>query len=343
MRRPLVLSLPLAFAAALALAPDAVRPAEGPRPAWALAVHGGAGVVARDLPEAKKQAYLGALAAALADGRERLARGDRAVEVVEAILLRLEDEPLFNAGRGAVFTAEGRHELDASIMDGANLACGAVTGVTTVRHPISLARLVMEKSPHVLLAGAGAELFAGEMGVERVPNEWFDTPERREQLDQWRQRQIEKKPAAKEHGTVGAVALDRAGHLAAATSTGGTTGKRWGRVGDSPIVGAGTYADDRTVAVSCTGSGEEFIRHGVARELAALVAHAGKTPQQAADLLIHDTLKPGDGGLIALGRDGAIAFSFSTRGMYRGAVDANGRFEVAIWEAPEAAPEVGGR
>ncbi len=286
----------------------------------------------------KKQAYLGALAAALADGRERLARGDRAVEVVEALLRRFEDDPLFNAGRGAVFTADGTHELDASIMDGANLGCGAVAGVTTVRHPISLARLVMEKSPHVLLAGAGAERFADEMGVERVPNAWFDTPERREQLEKWRQRQAAKEAAAKAHGTVGAVALDRAGHLAAATSTGGTTGKRWGRVGDSPIVGAGTYADDRTVAVSCTGSGEEFIRHGVARELAALVAYAGKTPQQAADRLIHETLKPGDGGLIALGRDGAIVFSFSTLGMYRGAADANGRFEVAIWEAAEPAP-----
>jgi beta-aspartyl-peptidase (threonine type) len=335
----LPLSLILAFAAGLAFAPGAVRAADGPpRPAWALAVHGGAGVIARDLPEEKKRAYLDALGAALADGRERLARGDRAVDVVEALLRRFEDDPLFNAGKGAVFTADETHELDASIMDGATLACGAVAGVTTVRHPVALARLVMEKSPHVLLAGAGAERFADEMGVERVPNAWFDTPERREQLETWRRQQAAKEAAAKGHGTVGAVALDRAGHLAAATSTGGTTGKRPGRIGDSPIVGAGTYADDRTVAVSCTGSGEEFIRHGVARELAALVEHAGKTPLQAADRLIHETLKPGDGGLIALGRDGAIAFSFNTRGMYRGAADANGRFEVAIWETVEPPP-----
>ena len=340
MRRslPLALFLVLAFAGGLASASAAARAAEGPRPAWALALHGGAGEIPRDLPEAKKRAYLDALGAALADGRERLARGERAVEVVAALLRRFEDDPLFNAGQGAVFTADGAHELDASIMDGASLACGAVAGVTTVRHPISLARLVMEKSPHVLMAGAGAERFADAMGVERVPNAWFDTPERRQQLDKWRQRQAAEGAAAKGHGTVGAVALDRAGHLAAATSTGGTTGKRWGRIGDSPIVGAGTYADDRTVAVSCTGSGEEFIRHGVARELAALVEYAGKTPQQAADRLIHETLKPGDGGLVALGRDGAIVFSFSTLGMYRGAADANGRFEVAIWEAAETVP-----
>jgi len=306
------------------------------RPAWALEIHGGAGNIPRDLDPERHRAYVAALRAALADGKARLERGDRAVDVVEAVLLRFEDDPLFNAGRGAVFTAEGHHELDASIMDGSNLACGAVAALTTVRHPIALARLVMDKTPHVLLAGAGAERFADAMGVERVANEWFSTPRRREQLERWREQHAA--DPGQEHGTVGAVALDRAGHLAAATSTGGTTGKRWGRIGDSPIIGAGTYADDRTVAVSCTGTGEEFIRHGVARQLSSLVALAGLTPQQAADRLIHQTLAPGDGGLIALGHDGSIAASFSTTALLRGAADAKGRFEVAIWDKPEAEP-----
>ncbi|KAB2960137.1 MAG: isoaspartyl peptidase/L-asparaginase [Thermoanaerobaculia bacterium] len=284
------------------------------------------------MPDERRRAYLEALSGALADGRARLERGESALDVVEALVVRLEDEALFNAGRGAVFNAEGTHELDAAIMDGATLACGAVAGVTTVRHPVTLARRVMERSGHVLLAGAGAERFADEAGVERVPNEWFSTPARREEFEKRRAEEEKKRAAAAGgHGTVGAVALDRAGHLAAATSTGGMLYKRWGRVGDVPIVGAGTYADDRTVAVSCTGKGEEFIRHGVARELAALVAHAGLTPEQAAKRLLSETLEPGDGGLIALGRDGSIALAFNTEGMFRAAADARGRFETAIW------------
>ena len=327
--RALRLFLVLAAATALPLA-GAQAPAATPaRSAWALAIHGGAGTPPRDMPAARKQAYLDALSGALAEGKERLARGDRALDVVEAILRRFEDDPLFNAGKGAVFNADGGHELDASIMDGSDLACGAVAGVTTVRHPITLARLVMEKTPHVLLAGPGAEKFADEMKVEREPNGWFSTPERLEQFHAWQKRHVEE---AKEHGTVGAVALDREGHLAAATSTGGLTGKRWGRIGDSPIIGAGTYADDRSVGVSCTGTGEEFIRHGIAREMAALVRYAGMTPDQAARKLIFETLKPGDGGLIAVGHDGSIALEFNTEGMLRGAADSSGRFEVAIWK-----------
>jgi len=327
------LSLALSAGCALVLFATQGRAPEPQPPAWALAIHGGAGTPPRDMPEDQKRAYLDALTAALADGRTRLEHGASALDVVEALVVRLEDDPLFNAGRGAVFNAEGRHELDAAIMDGATLGCGAVAAVTTVRHPVTLARRVMEKSGHVLLVGEGAERFADEMGVERVPNEWFSTPQRREELEKRRAEEESKRAAgaAAEHGTVGAVALDRAGHLAAATSTGGLTFKRWGRVGDVPIVGAGTYADDRTVAVSATGKGEEFIRHGVARELAALVAHAGLTPEQAAKKLVFETLKPGDGGLIALGRDGSIVLAFNTAGMFRAAADARGRFETAIW------------
>lgn len=325
-------SLALSAGCALVLFATQGDGPEPPRAAWALALHGGAGTLGRDLPEERKRAYLEALGAALADGKARLERGERALDVVEALVARFEDDPLFNAGRGAVFNAEGGHELDAAIMDGATLACGAVAGVTTARHPVTLARRVMERSGHVLLAGAGADRFAAEMGMELVPNDWFSTPRRREEFE--KRRAEEKKKAAAGaggHGTVGAVALDRAGHLAAATSTGGTLYKRWGRVGDTPIVGAGTWADDRTVAVSCTGKGEEFIRHGVARELAALVAHAGMSPERAAQRLIHETLRPGEGGLIAVGRDGSIVLAFNTEGMYRAAADAHGRFETAIW------------
>jgi len=332
MRRFVLVAAALAMSSAAVVPSSPAKPAPAsPRPAWALVIHGGAGNIARDLPAPRREAYVAAIRAALEEGRTRLARGDRAIDVVEALLRGFEDNPIFNAGKGAVFTADGRHELDAAIMDGSNLGCGAVAAVTTVRHPISLARLVMEKTPHVLLAGDGAERFADAMKVEREPNDWFSTPERRRQLDDW----LAKHPQPNEHGTVGAVALDRAGHIAAATSTGGTTGKLWGRIGDSPIIGAGTYADDRTAGVSCTGTGEEFIRHGIAHEISDLVAYGGLTVEQAAHKLIFETLKPGDGGLIALGHDGSIAMPYSTTGMIRGAADANGRFEVAIWDHPE--------
>ena len=315
-----------------------------PRPAWALAIHGGAGTIARTLPEERKRQYLDSLQAALGEGRDRLERGESALDVVEQLVRRLEDDPLFNAGRGAVFTYDGGHELDAAIMDGATLRCGAVAGVTTVRHPIALARAVMERTKHVLLSGAGAEQFADLAGVERVPNDWFSTEPRREawRLELERMKAEEAEGAAgSAHGgvgtvgtvgTVGAVALDRAGHLAAATSTGGTTAKRWGRVGDTPIVGAGTFADDATVAVSGTGKGEQFIRHGVAREVAALVRYRGLGVEAAAREVIHGRLEKDDGGVVAVGRDGAIALVYNSEGMYRGAADANGRFEVAIWE-----------
>jgi len=317
------------FTVAVGLAgenPPRPEGAQRARPAWALAIHGGAGTPPRDMPEERRRAYRESLASVLGDGRDRLAAGQSAVDVVEALILRFEDDPLFNAGKGAVFNAEERHDLDAAIMDGSTLACGAVAGLTTVRHPIALARRVMERTGHVFLAGAGAEHFADEAGVERVPNEWFSTPERLEQL---RKRQAEGK-----FGTVGVVALDREGRLAAGTSSGGLTNKKWGRIGDVPVIGAGTYADGR-VAVSCTGKGEEFIRHGVARELAALVRYDHRSLAEAGKILMEERLRPGDGGLIAVDAEGRILLVYNTAGMFRGAADPSGRFEVAIWEEPE--------
>lgn len=309
-------------------------PAATERPTWALAIHGGAGAPGRDMPEELRRAFTASLAAILDEGRARLERGDRALDVVESLVARMEDDPLFNAGRGAVFTADATHELDAAVMDGATLAGAGVAGLTTVRHPVSLARLVMERTPHVLLVGPGAERFADEMGVERVANEWFSTPHRREALEKARAAAAAK---ADPKGTVGAVALDRAGHLAAATSTGGMTNKRPGRVGDVPILGAGTWADDRSVAVSCTGWGEQFIRHGVAREVGDLV-RGGLDLDAAARRLIFDVLPADAGGLVAVGRDGSISMPFSTQGMFRGATDSRGRFEVAIWAENEPQP-----
>ncbi len=315
----------------------------GRRIRWALALHGGAATVARDVSPARKQRYLGALAGALRLARDRLAAGGSSLEAVEQVVRCLEDSPLFNAGKGAVYTADGTHALDAAIMDGRELACGAVAGVRAAKNPISLARLVMERTPHVLLAGEGADRFAAEMGVDLVGEDYFHTPRRR---GQWERTQ-RKERAARGQGkgrseggsTVGAVALDLHGHLAAATSTGGLTNQRRGRVGDSPLIGAGTYADDRTCAVSCTGRGEEFIRHGVAHEVSARLRLLGQSLEEAVRSAIHGTLAPGDGGLVAVGRDGSISLAFNTSGMYRAAADSSGRFEVAIWEEPEELAE----
>jgi len=305
------------------------QPAEepGPRLDFAIAIHGGAGAPPRDLDPEVRRAYAESLANALRQGCDRLRNGDTSLDVVEQVIRSMEDDPLFNAGRGAVFTREGKHELDASIMDGRDLSCGAVAAVTTVEHPISLARQVMTQTRHVLLAGDGAEAFAREIGMEPVPNDHFSTDRRRESL--------ERVLAADEHGTVGVVALDREGNLAAGTSTGGLTGKRWGRIGDSPIVGAGTYADNRTCAVSCTGTGEEFIRNAVAHSVSARMQLAGETVQQAAEHVVNETLREGDGGLIAVSHRGDIALVYNTGGMFRGKCTADGTFEVAIWEEAE--------
>lgn len=297
-------------------------------PGWAIVIHGGAGVISKDMPLDRREAYVQGLERALQSGRESLQNGGSALETVELVIRQLEDDPHFNAGRGAVYTAEGKHELDASIMDGQTLGCGAVTGVRTIRHPISLARKVMERSPHVFFSGDGAEKFADQVGVERVANTWFDTERRRQALD----RALKKQAAPKSRGTVGAVVLDSRGNLAAGTSTGGMTAKRFGRIGDSPVIGAGNYANNRSCAVSCTGTGEEFIRHTVARDIAALVEYRGMTLEEACREVVHHKLAPGDGGVIAVSHRGEVALVYSSRGMFRGVATAKGRFEVAIWD-----------
>ena len=313
---------------------DEAEPASPPaeRQAFALAIHGGAGAPSRSLDAATRRAYVSSLAGVLREGCAALERGEGSLDVVERAVRTLEDDPQFNAGRGAVFTREGRHELDASIMDGRDLRAGAVAAVTTVKNPIALARAVMERTPHVLLAGDGAEAFAREIGMQPVPNDYFSTERRRESL----QRVIDREGS---RGTVGAVALDREGNLAAATSTGGLTGKRRGRVGDSPIVGAGTYADNRTCAVSGTGTGEEFIRHAIAHSVSARMQLAGQTLEEATSAVVNDVLRPEDGGVIAVSSRGEIAMPFNTDGMFRGACDAGGRFEVRIWEEAEPISE----
>ncbi|MEM8961655.1 MAG: isoaspartyl peptidase/L-asparaginase [Acidobacteriota bacterium] len=321
---------------------DVEATADTPRPAWALALHGGAGVIDRDMPEDQKAGYLAALEAALELGRDRLDAGDSALQVVETVIRQLEDEPRFNAGKGAVFTHDGTHELDASIMDGRDRSCGAVAGVKAIKNPITLARLVMTESRHVFLIGAGAEAFAARHDVETVSQDYFFVERRHRQ---W-QRALEREAAEtasletasgsldEKYGTVGVVALDRNGDLAAGTSTGGMTNKRFGRVGDVPVIGAGTWADNATAAISCTGFGEQFIRNTVARDVAARMSYQGLDLEAAAQAAI-DQLEPGDGGLIAVGSDGSIALVFNSEGMFRGAADADGRFEVAIWGGEE--------
>ncbi len=300
---------------------------------WSIAIHGGAGTMSRErMTEAQQAEYEAALGVALDAGAAVLAGGGTALDAVEAAIAILEDDPKFNAGRGAVFTYEGKNELDASIMDGRDRSAGAVTGVSHVRHPVKLARAVMESSPHVFLSGAGAEEFARERGFEMVDPSWFATPERRRQLEEFKARKVSWFDVDLKYGTVGAVALDRNGHLAAATSTGGLTGKRWSRIGDSPVIGAGTYADDRACAVSATGAGEFFIRAGVAHEICARMRLLGESAQAAADAVIAEVGElGGDGGVIVAAPDGTTVFSFNTPGMYRGRADGTGLHEVAIF------------
>ena len=289
-------------------------------PHWALAIHGGAGVIERvNLTPEKEALYRAGLSEALAAGSRILRGGGSSLDAVEATVRVLEDNPLFNAGKGAVFTAAGRNELDASIMDGKNLKAGAVTGVTRTRNPVSLARAVMEQSPHVMLAGEGADAFSRTHGLEQVNPRYFYTGERWRQLLEWRKAQAAGGGRGHPLGTVGAVALDVNGHLASATSTGGLTGKLRGRIGDSPVIGAGTYAADGICAVSATGSGEYFIRATAARQLCDRIAWHGQSLQLAADATIADIGSiGGDGGLIAMDRDGRIAFAMNSEGMYRG-------------------------
>ncbi len=292
---------------------------------WRLVVHGGAGSMSpgRLDPKQERCARDG-LEAALAAGSAILEKRESALDAVEAAVRVLEEDPCFNAGRGSVLTATGCTELDAAIMDGRDRRAGAVSGLRTTRAPISLARRLLEEGPHVFLSGHGADDFARDHGFEQVENSWFEIPERRVQLDELMGAggfDDEVK-----YGTVGAVAVDLDGHVAVATSTGGLTAKRWGRVGDSPLIGAGTYADDRAAAVSATGSGEFFIRAVAAHQLAERVRIGGQGLQEALDSVLADIASlGGKGGLIAVAPDGEAAWGFTTPAMYRGMADATGR------------------
>lgn len=300
---------------------------------FALVIHGGAGYRTKGDERGDAQ-YKQRLSAILDYGYYLLESGKSAVEVVEMCLRQMEDDSLFNAGLGAVLNADGEVELDASIMDGSNLKAGAVAGVRTTRHPISAARLVQDSSVHVFLSGAGADRFASERGLEQVKPDFFILPSRKAK---WVLRQMEQKQLNdpnQKHGTVGCVVLDKNGHLAAGTSTGGMDGKRWGRIGDSPVIGAGTYANDRTCAVSCTGHGEYFIRNAVAYQVSARMEFGGQTLTEAADSVVNGVLKRagGVGGLIALDREGNIHCPFNTSMMFRAWRKSGSEGQVRIYE-----------
>ena len=315
---------------------------------YILVIHGGAGTITRaNMSGGKEEAYRAALTLALQAGYNTLKAGKTSLDAVEATIHVMEDSPLFNAGKGAVFTHDGRNELDASIMDGKTLTAGAIAGVTTIKNPISGARAVMEKSEHVMMVGPGAEAFAKQAGLDIVDPSYFYTKERWEGLQKAIQADSTKsvldhgnkksmKPGTlnKDYkfGTVGAVALDKAGNLAAGTSTGGMTNKKYGRVGDSPVIGAGTYANNQTAGISCTGWGEFYIRNVVAHDISAMMEYK-KMPLAAAAQAVLDKVGKmgGDGGLIALDRNGHVAMPFNTEGMYRGTVTADGKIEVLIY------------
>ena len=299
---------------------------------WKLVVHGGAGVIERRLlTEEKERDIRAALDAALAIGADILAAGGSALDAVERTACALEDDPHFNAGRGSVFTYQGTIEMDAAIMDGRTREAGAVAGATATRNPVRLARAVMEKSPHVFLSREGADQFSRENDLEQAAPEYFATEERREALAAMRSRGDDYFDEDLKYGTVGAVAVDIHGHVAAATSTGGITGKRWARIGDSPMIGVGTYADDRAAAISCTGSGEYFIRAAAAHEICARIRMLGEGVRKAADAAIADVgALGGTGGVIAVTPEGEAAWAFNSIGMYRGIASAEGR-RVAIY------------
>ncbi|MEW4449127.1 isoaspartyl peptidase/L-asparaginase [Qipengyuania sp. JC766] len=352
-----------------ALAQEAL-PDEDPR--WSIAIHGGAGTILRENMTAEQEAeYRAALQAALDAGARVLREGGSAMDAVKAAIVPMEDSPLFNAGRGSVFTWDGRIEMDAAIMDGRDRSAGAVTGVTSIRNPILLADAVRDDGRHVFLSGAGAEQFVRDMapGIATEPPAYFETDRRREALERMKADRLSAQDVDHKYGTVGAVALDMDGNLAAGTSTGGMTGKRWGRIGDAPVIGAGTYADNRSCAVSATGAGEYFIRVGVAQEICTLlkvgrtmdpeavasaISKAMNSPEDAdksiplVELIaipvapevtqhISDSVMAevkelgGDGGVIVVTAEGHTIFSFNTPGMYRGRADSAGLNEVAIY------------
>jgi len=320
-----------------------VTAARGEKP-YGLVIHGGAGVIVREKlsPEMESQ-YRPVLQQAIDAGYTVLERGGSSLDAITAVIPILEDSPLFNAGKGAVLNADGQCELDASIMDGRTLAAGAIAGVHHVKNPILLARVVMEKSPHVMFAGDGAERFAEQNGFQLVPNEYFQTERRREELKRAKEKEAAAKKSAglpgedwftrgEKWGTVGCVALDKDGNLAAGTSTGGMTNKKFGRIGDSPIIGAGTYANNATCAVSGTGWGEFFIRVAVAHDISAQMEYAHAPLAQAASATIAKVAQlGGDGGVVCIDKDGNIALPFSTPGMYRGHRLSTGKSGIEIF------------
>ena len=301
------------------------------KPEYVLVIHGGAGTILKEnMTTEKEAAYLEKMNEALDAGEHILKNGGTSLDAVTETIMIMENSSLFNAGKGAVFTAEGVNEMDASIMDGSNLDAGAVAGIQTVKNPIKAARAVMENSSHVLLSGAGADTFALQQGLTIVDPDYFYTESR------WKSylKVKAKKEQGEKHGTVGAVALDKHGNLAAATSTGGMTYKMKGRVGDSPIIGAGTYADNNTCAVSATGHGEYFIRNVVAYDISALMKYSKMTLQQATEEVIMNKLKliGGDGGVVAVDKEGNISMTFNTAGMYRAYVTSSGVKEILIYQ-----------
>ena len=346
--------IPAAIALALIATPAVAQTAQPEAPRWSFAIHGGAGVIERDsLSPEQDAAYRAALTRALEAGQAILSRGGSAMDAVQAAIQIMEDDPLFNAGRGAVFTAAGRNELDAAVMDGSDLTAGSVAGLTNTRHPIAAARAVMDQSPHVMLIGSGADAFAASVGLEQVEPSFFFTERRWQGLEaalRARNLPIPARPAGapgpqavlddsqapplneRKFGTVGAVALDQSGNLAAGTSTGGMTAKQWGRVGDVPVIGAGTYASNADgCAVSATGDGEYFIRATVARDICARMA-TGASAQVAGQAEVDEALAlGGSGGVIVMDRQGVPASAMTTSGMYRGFVSSTLSANVAIY------------
>jgi beta-aspartyl-peptidase (threonine type) len=294
---------------------------------WAIVIHGGAGAMSKDrMTPGMDSSYRASLQEAMNIGKEILISGGTALEAVEKTINFLEDNPLFNAGKGAVFTHEGKNELDAAIMDGSNLAAGSVAGVTDIRNPITAARYVMTKSVHVMLTGAGASQFAKEQGLEIVPPEYFSTEKRYNELQEILKRE--------KNGTVGCCALDKSGNLAAGTSTGGMPNKKYNRVGDAPVIGAGTYANNATCAVSATGHGEYFIRWTVAHDISALMEYKGLSLKEASELVVNDKLVKagGSGGVICVDNKGNISMPFNSEGMFRGFATADGKSGVFIYK-----------
>lgn len=349
--KPIFKTIFLSFSISLMMLSCSAQSALKNQPKYVMVIHGGAGTIEKKFmtPE-KEKAYTAALTQALQQGYNLLKEGKSSIDAVQAAINVLEDSPLFNAGKGAVFTNEGKNELDASIMDGKTLKAGAVAGVTNIKNPINAARAVMEKSEHVMMVGKGAELFAANNGCDTVPPSYFFTQERWDQLQRTIKQEEEGRAAFnetdvrengiygisdkdKKFGTVGAVALDNKGNLAAGTSTGGMTNKRYGRVGDSPIIGAGTYCNNATAGISCTGWGEYYIREVAAHRMSSLIELKNLSIVAAAKQVIAEIGKMGgDGGIIGLDRSGKIAMEFNTSGMYRGMVDENGKITVYIYK-----------